>query len=327
MLDQFDCPACHADDWEKIGTNQYKRDVKPKSDYLALRWRVLFELWLPNHDQVRLSTIMCRDCGFMTYTPRPSTTDIEAKYRFLQRAEGSLGTHHGSDSATRTLELRADMVYRAVRDIRSGSNLDVLDFGGGDGRLLSPFADAGHRCYLVDYNRLPREGIEKLGDTLEEVSDDQRFDVIICSHVLEHLADPFSHLEWFRTHLRAGGVIYGEVPLGVWEGIGIRRDPVTHINFFTPHSFGRLFARSGFEPLTLDQRVGWYTRRIDIVVAVARVAAETAQQIPGSVEQSRSLLRPSIYDRARRYMRLRRFPSPTRAIKRLVSRIGGSVHG
>ena len=117
-----------------------------------------------------------------------------------------------------------------------------LDFGGGDGKLLAPFVDAGHDCYLVDYNTEPLPGVKKLADTLDGVDD--TFDAIICSHVLEHVADPLGTLRDLRARLRPGGRIYAEVPSEVWRGIPIERDPVTHVNFFTVASFGRRITAS-----------------------------------------------------------------------------------
>jgi hypothetical protein len=31
-------------------------------------------------DYVELTTELCRGCGFITYSPRPSGADVEAKY-------------------------------------------------------------------------------------------------------------------------------------------------------------------------------------------------------------------------------------------------------
>ena len=60
----------------------------------------------------------------------------------------------------------------------------VLDYGGGDGRLMQAFQNAGKECYLVDYNQSCIPGVTKLADKIQEV--EQTFDLIICSHVLEH---------------------------------------------------------------------------------------------------------------------------------------------
>ena len=88
---------------------------------------------------------------------------------------------------------RSEHIYRAVarglRDRQNGATLRILDFGGGDGKLLSGFRRRGHDCYLVDYNLQPLTGIEKLGDTLDDLDDGETFDVVLCSHVLEHVAE------------------------------------------------------------------------------------------------------------------------------------------
>lgn len=311
MRDNFECPACSANDWDSVLEHEYSRSQRAPSEYVALRRRVLFELWMPDDDVVRLTSVMCRGCGFMTYRPRPSNADIDAKYRLLQQEERHIGAQK-DDARSRALDRkRAARIFRAVTRQTGARKLDVMDFGGGDGKLLRPFLEAGHRCSLVDYNVEPLPGIEKIGDTLDDVAPDITFDVIICSHVIEHLAEPGEQVEAFRGRLREGGVIYGEVPAGVWRGIGIRDDPVTHVNFFNGHSFARLFATRGLRVLSMERRVGLYNTRIDVVVVLATTQPDGSppQAIDGDgVRETRSLLQPSPAMDIRRRLRLRKLP-------------------
>jgi SAM-dependent methyltransferase len=329
MLETFDCPACAGNDWETISTDRFvrgqkvRRDSREMEEYVALRRRVLFEVWFPDADEVHLTTVMCRGCGFLTYTPRPSTDDIDAKYRLLQREERHIGSHRQAAD----LELdrrRARRVFDAVATRTGEGPLDVLDFGGGSGRLLMPFREAGHNCFLIDYNVEPLDGITKLGDTLDDLDPERRFDVIICSHVIEHLADPAGHVEHFHHLLRDGGLVYGEVPMGIWKGIGISNDPVTHINFFTTYSFGRLFERMGFNVRLLERGVGHYTRRLEIIVAIStRDNEATAALANNGVTEARSRLNPHLGIDLSRRIRLHRYPSLRSVRRRLSKRRSG----
>jgi SAM-dependent methyltransferase len=243
----------------------------------------------------------------MTYAPRPSEADVDAKYRFLQKTEKHIGGRKPGRKALTIERRRAENIYRAVTSRAERRRLTVLDVGGGDGKLLMPFLEHGHECELVDYNVEPLEGVRKVGDTLNDLSADRTYDVIICSHVLEHLAEPAATVHDMKKRLASDGVIYGEVPLGVWKGIGVDRDPVTHINFFAVHSFGKLFTAQGLELAALERRVGSYNRRIDVVVALARHSVETVSGPSGDgVAETRSLLRPSVGMEFRRRWRLRR---------------------
>jgi SAM-dependent methyltransferase len=263
---------------------------------------------------------MCRECGFMAYRPRPSDADIDAKYRLLQQEERHIGGQK-DDARSRMLDRkRSKRIFSAVTRHTGSRTLDVMDFGGGDGKLLRPFLEAGHRCSLVDYNVAPLAGITKIGDTLDDVPPETTFDVIICSHVIEHLAEPGEQVDVFKGRLRDGGVIYAEVPAGIWGGIGIGKDPVTHVNFFNGHSFARLFATRGLRVLSMDRCVGVYNRRLDVIVVMAVTQPDSAEAktIEGDgVGETQSLLHPTLGMQLRRRFRLRKFP----ALKRLL---GGS---
>jgi len=320
----FDCPVCHENDWERGQTYRYTKDEdsaeKPfrSTEYVQLRRQVLFEVWFPDVDEVTLDSVMCRSCGFMTYSPRPTELEIDAKYRFLQGTEGNIGGQK-SDPKLRALDQqRALRVFRTVCRHTQKEALDVLDFGGGDGKLLRPFFEQGHTCALIDYNVQPLEGVRKIGNSLDDVCGGETFDVIICSHVIEHLAEPGQTIGRLVERLRDGGVLYGEVPLGVWGGIGIKKDPVTHINFFTEHSFCALFENLRLKAIEHRQMVGVYNRRMDVVMLVARKGGE-AEIVSGikGVAETRRLLHPSVVMRVRRRWRLREFPTMGGVARRL----------
>ncbi len=319
MQATFSCPVCGADNWEEVCRNTYARgNHAGNSEYIQLRRRILFEIWFPDSDSVELKSLLCRSCGFMTYAPRPSELDVDAKYRFLQRTERRIGGRKPGQRARSMERTRASNVYRAVAPLAQKSRFSVLDVGGGDGKLLLPFLARGHECELVDYNVEPLDGVRKVGNTLDDLDKDRTYDVIICSHVLEHLGDPAKTVRGMRERLADGGVIYAEVPLGVWKGIGIDRDPVTHINFFTVHSFGKLFAGQSLDLALLKQCVGTYNRRIDVIVALARHAGH-ATGLPSrdGVRETRALLNPSFAMELTRRWRLRRLPTFRSVIRRL----------
>jgi len=188
---------------------------------------------------------------------------------------------------------------------------DIVDFGGGNGKLLVHFLEKGHLCHLIDYTLKPLPGINKVGDTLDDIPSDQKYHVILCSHVLEHVANPSQTVRELRTHLEPGGVIYGEVPLDIWGGIDISHDPVTHINFFTHYSFEELFRRQGLRVLKSKVFAATYgRRRLDVVMVVAQEGGQGTVPMPSSgVHQTTRLLNPTLLMRLYRLWRLRRLPT------------------
>jgi SAM-dependent methyltransferase len=276
MQATFQCPVCGETSWESAQTYRYARADSTSdalSDYVKRRRRVLFEIWLPGHETVSLQSMYCRGCGFMTYAPRPTEADLDAKYRFLQSLRGPANAAGGGGASAEVLTVnrsRAERVFRTVSRHVSNGGLRVLDYGGGTGQLLAPFIERGHRCSLVDYSSKLIPGAEKIGDTLADLPDNQRFDVIICSHVLEHLAEPGRTVGDLAARLANQGVIYGEVPLEIWKGIPIRNDPATHVSFFTQRSFEELFRRQNLAVLHSRRLVGsYYGTKKEVLVALA----------------------------------------------------------
>jgi SAM-dependent methyltransferase len=263
METAFSCPACVSDAWDEVGTHPYWRvehepaGIWHRDDEVRLRRRVLFEVWFPGAAVVTLRSRRCRICGMICYAPRPNDAELSSKYRFLRAAL----------AATPVPSLSA--IIEAADAARAAAILDalasrvevpgrVLDVGGGDGRLMTPFADRGFECFLVDQVEHTRPAVRRIGDRIDDVPPDLTFDAAVCSHVLEHVASPRELLELVRDRLRDGGAVYVEVPWEVfhnnaWNPIAVQ--PVEHINFFTADAVERILHGAGF---TVDKaEVGW----------------------------------------------------------------------
>jgi hypothetical protein len=114
MLETYPCPVCHEESWQPIQRFRYResdaasgpilrgRRARNKLAWLyscivhnrpwpldvalpmartltrhqLLRWRILFEKWLPGHEEVWLTSQTCGECGFVAYSPRPTEEDI-----------------------------------------------------------------------------------------------------------------------------------------------------------------------------------------------------------------------------------------------------------
>jgi SAM-dependent methyltransferase len=327
------CPICENLSLESVRAYQYLPVADEKirqgdfADYLALRRRVLFEVWFKGSERVELCSAMCSRCGFMTFLPRPDAQDVEAKYRFLQAHEKSIGGQSSNLIAAQWDRRRSERIYRAV--IRrlsrrsNGTRVRVLDLGGGDGKLLSSFVQRGYECCLVDYNLQPRAGIQKLGDTLDDLGKDEFFDVALSSHVLEHVADPASMIDQIAKRLHDRGILYAEVPFEIWRGIPIDWDPVTHVNFFNLYNFMRLCQRSGLGIVDAYRKMSTYDAgRLEVLVVVAQKHhPETKISFGACLAETRRWLYPSHWTSAERLLRLRRFPTLVGIRRRLTHRV------
>lgn len=313
-----DCPICGSPKHTEIGNATFVRGGQARNPYVALRLCVLFDLWCPGEDSVTISYRACETCGFVFYTPRPDEADLSAKYAYF--SQHRIGAHHAPDEAdsapaatagliaadAETERERARRLYEDVRSLVSVKRtLRVLDFGGGDGRLMRDFLRNGHECYLLDYWAPGIPGVVKLGNTLSDLPDSERFDVIVCSHVIEHVADPCALLKALARRLSPAGVIFVEVPMEIWGRAPIHHEPVTHVNFFTPASMSRLLLESGLNQsqCRLSAYLTPLGQELLAVKAGAQSGNASARTTPPSsgLKQTRAFLHPGLIEKCWRY--------------------------
>lgn len=79
----------------------------------------------------------------------------------------------------------------------------IVEFGAGAG-LVKEFIDA--KNYLVT-DITPRPWVDKVVDALNPPFHDESFDVIICSHMIHHLAQPVKFLSIAERILKPGGYL------------------------------------------------------------------------------------------------------------------------
>lgn len=244
MLTDPNCEVCGAHDWRHLGQRIYRRsDIAETSGHLRSRLQLLFAVWASDKDQFQITSILCNKCGFLIYLPRPQMADLDAKYRWVNptRPVDQRNPHdHPIEIA------RSDNIWRYLASRMELSSVSrVLDYGGMDGRLMRAFRMAGKDCYLVDYCQETAPGVTKLAETIHELDPQEQFELIVCSHVLEHVAEPKAVVEKLLNHLAPEGRIFIEVPMEIWRKPPLPREPVTHINFFTPNSLYNLLLLSG----------------------------------------------------------------------------------
>jgi SAM-dependent methyltransferase len=86
-----------------------------------------------------------------------------------------------------------------------------------------------------------------------------KFDLVICSHVLEHIEKPKPVLDELITLLQSGGYACIAVPINEKPG-----DDINHFHWFTEDSFRSLLTVSGIEILTMQSSDRLYRLLIPI---------------------------------------------------------------
>jgi len=154
-----------------------------------------------------------------------------------------------------------------VNSMPDNATAKILEIGCGAGST-GALALKNNKCdyYVgVEINSkvaaLANEQISKVivGD-VENINfewEDNYFDVLILSEVLEHLIDPWETIRKLLVFLKPGGLIMASTPnvshykiiknlfLGKWELTDSGVMDRTHLRWFTPYSFRNLFEQNG----------------------------------------------------------------------------------
>jgi hypothetical protein len=158
---------------------------------------------------------------------------------------------------------KAESVDKFLRGI--GKRPGVLaELGAGTGAVISEcrrrnladhYLAIDYSQNAIDYISANVEGVEAYQADITDpmFSLDRSVDVVVVTHVLEHLEDPKGFLESVRSKISAKDVVL-EVPL---EDLPLcklkalvkdrRNNSAGHVQFFTAHSFDQLVENSGYE--------------------------------------------------------------------------------
>jgi hypothetical protein len=245
MSNKTPCPVCGQNDWQVMAERTFfKRDTETAGDFHKGVYRFMFEVWFPGQSEIHFKNLLCRRCGLITFSPRPTVDELDTlRRRTVEPTVGFLAR-----TILEIAEQRSRIMYDSINRRHPMASVQrVLDYGGSDGSLMRAFLDNGHDCVLVDYCPVTMEGITKIGNTVYDLQPEDRFDLIVCNHIIEHVAAPQETLAVLTRHLSETGLLFVEVPLEVWKYPPLlkQKNPITHVNFFTPNSLKNLFWAAG----------------------------------------------------------------------------------
>jgi SAM-dependent methyltransferase len=165
-------------------------------------------------------------------------------------------------------------IYRHARPAVERAKISILDFGGGDGSIGQAVAlemlrqrEATIDLVIVDYNdRLVTPASSRVtlthASSLEQIPSGQRFDLVLASAVLEHLAQPAEITRQLLQRLTYGGYFYARTPcvvplLKLLDRLHLSYDFTFPAHF---HDLGQDFWKNIIPTLGLDTRE-WRVQR------------------------------------------------------------------
>jgi SAM-dependent methyltransferase len=198
----------------------------------------------------------CNDCGMVFVSPMPEA-DALAAYNsaYFVNAHGGIPV----DAATIAFHsainrLRVAHVERFL-SAQSIAVQSVLEIGAGGGHFAGHWL-ARHpetRYHAIEADRSCHPSLLQLGvrlhQTPSECYADAGVDLVVMSHVLEHMADPLGFLQAAAAGLQAGGALFIEVPCRDWE---FKDEDEPHLLFFDKEPMQQLLRRLGYRDGTLS---------------------------------------------------------------------------
>jgi len=180
----------------------------------------------PALDCEGFSFVRCKQCGLVQRNPQPLKEEIIARYRDIY-GKDYLAYEIENEAAFLNLQLLAlkDAGFSQTEKalfLRAGSEPEkapsVLDIGCATGSLLTHLRDKGWRVTGVEispaaeYARNERR-LDVRNIPLEEINFAAgTFDIVLASHLIEHLNNPRSFLNEVYRVLKDGGYFFITTP-------------------------------------------------------------------------------------------------------------------
>ncbi len=162
----------------------------------------------------------CENCKSFFLNPRPIEKNIHLAY-------SNYYTHRSISINNKIKSIFFKKIYNFLKkniykkrfflddlEIKKG---DILDIGCGDGKLLDNLGNEWKK-YGIEFDekaiKIARDKKLKIYEGGYKIlsSIDKKFDVIIASHVLEHIHSPFNFIELAFKNLKKGGEMWLQWP-------------------------------------------------------------------------------------------------------------------
>ena len=206
---------------------------------------------------------LCNNCGLLRTNPRLDNDSLAIFYG----SEFSL-LHRGSNTPTeRYLNYvipAGERLFAFIRDtIDLNKVVNVLEIGCATGSNLIPFKNVGKHVFGYDYDiGFLQFGIDRglnlcEGDYYNQVESESQ-DLVILSHVLEHMTEPLIELAKAISKVKPSRYIYIEVP-GVffidkrWKQCPAVYFQNDHLFHFYKEYMERIFESLNLNVLYVDQ--------------------------------------------------------------------------
>ncbi|MBN1213824.1 MAG: class I SAM-dependent methyltransferase [Candidatus Lokiarchaeota archaeon] len=214
--------------------------------------------------------VLCKKCGLIRANPRISEDTIELFYTKYYRTliRSQLDNNSNSNLIIKTFQEEEEKGKRILENIQENLSLTngvVFDFGAGAGGTLQAFKNAGYEIFGVDLNldylkygvqkglNLKKGGIEELKKYPKKA------DLIIISHILEHIHNLKTFLSNLKECLKDEGYLFVALPglFNVQKTYGNFQSyfVIEHLYYFSLGTLKNIMAESDFTFITGNEEI------------------------------------------------------------------------
>ena len=205
---------------------------------------------------MNLKRIHCLDCDLEFANPMPNKNDLDHyNCNYFEQAHG--GKPQGKFSLaffTGIAHLRFNYICSYLKRNSISVN-SILEVGPGPGFFCKSWLRSypQSQYYALESDSTCHKSLEELGVRILPSSGlmltEGPFDLLVMSHVLEHVSDPIDFLLNISNNLRQAGVLFIEVP---YRDYMYKTIDEPHLLFFNHASIACLLEKSGFERFEIN---------------------------------------------------------------------------
>lgn len=162
----------------------------------------------------------CPNCGFDFVSPLIKVASESSNENIIMTDESFTSNIINRYERNLPYYLKlAKRKYDYLSDKIGKQNFSLLEIGCGVAGMAEELEKSGVNYYGIDIDKRVVDFAKTRGincDMLDfaDLDINKKFDVIICSQVLEHIVDPFAFVNKVRTHLNDGGLFVFDIPNG-----------------------------------------------------------------------------------------------------------------
>jgi SAM-dependent methyltransferase len=216
-----------------------------------------------------IRTVMCKRCGWIFQPEIYNDNELQVIYKNVGGAK-TLNVYEIERN-----KIRSKNVYDRIMEckLKNNGKMKLLDVGGGVGQVSYYFAKQEIEVHVLDINvnECLHPNMKKIHGNISNYESDEKYDVIILSHILEHVWYPREILNIIKKMLKAGGVIYVEVPFELYTPLIKRKiGDICHVSYFSMKTLHQVLMLSGLHVIKAKRSLEIYNLR-DVPVLYALV--------------------------------------------------------